>query len=246
MSDQHWLASFKQILPPPLAKFYLEKIKKVGNPYREYNHKYQCIFVHIPKTAGTSFGRTIFENRDPSVSHTDCFYYRVFEPELFKQYFKFTFVRNPWDRLVSNYTYFLRSDHVNASQPSKATKFLTNYQDFESFVIDLENPQMREYLFTLGHFRPQYEFICDYKLNLLVDYLGYFETLQEDFDKIVIKLNRPELELPYLNPSKKGKDYKDYYTDRTKKIVGELYKTDIDLFGYSFEGISKRLIACSR
>jgi len=242
MVNKQLILNFKEMIPQGLAKFYLENIKKVESPYRDYNHKSKCIFIHIPKTAGTSFGRTIFENRDPSVSHTDAFYYKTFEPELFKEYFKFTFVRNPWDRVLSNFNYFRRNDHINIIPQSKETQFLTKYNDFESFVIDLENTKVKEYLLTMYHFRNQYEFIYDYKMNLLVDYLGYFETVNDDFEKILIRLNRPELKVPHLNESTKGKDYRDFYTDKTREIVSKLYPEDIELFGYNFDGISKRLI----
>lgn len=233
---QDRLYGIKQTLPKNLARFYLENIKKVKSPYRDYNHKYKCIFIHIPKTAGTSLGRTIFENRDPSVSHVDAFYYEVFEPQLFREYFKFTFVRNPWDRLVSNYNYFLK-------QPSqlREKQFLDTFENFDHFANALEKPEVEQKMFTMYHFRPQYQFICDLKRNLVVDYLGYFETINEDFNKIVARLNRPELQLPHLNESKKGLDYREFYTEKTKKIVEKLYPEDIKLFGYNFDGIVKKV-----
>lgn len=236
-AQQDWFNNFKQAVPKNLAKFYLETIKKADTPYRIYNHKYKCIFIHIPKTAGTSLGRTIFEDRDPSVSHSDAFYYEVFEPKLFKEYFKFAFVRNPWDRLVSNYNYFLKRELRDQHK-----RFIENYEDFDSFVNALVEPKVVKEFFKLYHFRPQYQFICDFKDNLLVDYLGYFETINEDFDQIVIRLNRPELKLPHLNSSKKGLDYRDFYTENTKKVVEELYRKDVELFGYNFDGISKRVV----
>jgi len=242
MSSKQGISTLKQMIPQGLAKFYLENIKKVETPYRDYNHKYKCIFIHIPKTAGTSFGRTIFENRDPSVSHTDALYYKVFEPKLFREYFKFTFVRNPWDRVLSNFNYFRRTDKIERVPQLKETKFLTQYNDFESFVMDLCNPKIREHLLSMYHFRKQNEFIYDYKMNLLIDYLGYFETFNDDSDNILLKLNRSELKIPHLNSSKKEKDYKDVYTDKTRDIVSKLYPEDIELFGYNFDGISKRLI----
>jgi len=236
--------TFKQVIPKGLVKFYLANIKKVGNPYREYNYKYKTIFIHIPKTAGTSFGRTLFEERDPSVSHTDAFYYQIFEPKLFKEYFKFAIVRNPWDRLYSNYNYFKKNDSFQKTNTIAGKNFVSEYESFTDFLNALENPELVEKMFSIYHFRPQYEFICDYQLNLLIDYLGYFETLNEDFEKIVTRLNRPELKLPYLNPSKKTNNYRDAYTEKGKEIVKKLYPQDIQLFGYSFEGVTNRLVKC--
>ncbi|ELR97924.1 sulfotransferase family 2 domain-containing protein [Gloeocapsa sp. PCC 73106] len=236
-AKEDWFYSFKQIIPKSLAKLYLANIKKVCNPYRVYNHKYKCIFVHIPKTAGTSLGKTIFEDRDPSVSHSDAFYYQVFDTKLFKEYFKFTFVRNPWDRLVSSYNYFKKRDIQDEHK-----KIVESFDNFDGFVSALEDIQLAKKIFKLSHFRPQYQFVCDLRHNLLVDYIGYFETLEQDFEQIVIKLNRPELKLPHLNSSKEGLDYRDFYTEKTQKILAALYSEDIELFGYNFDGINKKVI----
>jgi sulfotransferase famil protein len=67
------------------------------------SHQYGCIFIHIPKTGGKSvqrFFRTNWQN------HKDISRYaQELDPRIFKSYYKFTVVRNPWDRIVSDYNY---------------------------------------------------------------------------------------------------------------------------------------------
>ena len=77
--------------------------------YAGYPNRHRCIFIHIPKTAGSSIVEMLFN--EPS-RHIPYFVYRDANPEKFRQFFKFAFVRNPWDRLVSTY-FFLREGGVN-------------------------------------------------------------------------------------------------------------------------------------
>lgn len=108
-----------------------------------------------------------------------------------------------------------------------------NFNEFVTMWVSKKN------ILKHIHFKPQYQFLCDSNSRLLVDYLAYFETLQEDFAKIAKYLNLDSaLEEHNTNPSADG--YKHIYTEDTKKIVRSVYRTDIDLFGYGFEGINNR------
>jgi chondroitin 4-sulfotransferase 11 len=77
-------------------------------------HSKKCIFVHIPKTAGTSVTDALFGT--PRPRHRPLQWYEGMEPELYKEYFKFAFVRNPWDRLVSGYHYVVNKKPKKQSE----------------------------------------------------------------------------------------------------------------------------------
>jgi hypothetical protein len=190
---------------------------------------YQCIFVHIPKTAGRSIKKSLFDCY--SLGHLTINDFKIiFAPEAFEQYFKFAFVRNPWDRVLSTYLFLKKGGCSNRDhQWSKAN--LSKYNDFNSFVIDWLN---KKNIYTQIHFIPQYYFVCDRDLNLLTDYLGRFENLSQDFQNIQKKIN-VNIQLQDVNKTqRKSKIYSDYYSEESMKIVSKVYSEDIELFKYSF------------
>ena len=136
---------------------------------------------------------------------------------LWDNFFKFGFVRNPWDWQVSLYHYILQYPYHRLYDKINAC---TN---FEVYIMSGT--------FKTGHLS-QYEFFTDSNGNLLVDYIGKLETIQEDFKKIggVIGL---EMVANHVNPSK-HKNYREYYNDEMIKIVADHYKRDIELFKYDF------------
>lgn len=67
----------------------------------------------------------------------------------------------------------------------------------------------------------------------MVDFIGKCENLQRDFEAVMQKLNLPCVKLPHMN-SLKPEDYRSYYDNDTREIVGEWFKRDIELFDYSF------------
>lgn len=185
----------------------------------------QAIFIHIPKTAGTSLYSLIGYT---GIGHVNYRWYESRDPNKFNQYFKFAFVRNPWDRLVSAF-FYLKKGGSNAMDKHWAMKNIDKYSTFEEFVIDWVSPENINRYF---HFIPQYKFIYDQSLYLKVDYVGKFENLNQDFEVVANKLNIHQ-SLPYINKSNR-KDYQSYYSKKTKEIVAQVYKQDIELLGYRF------------
>jgi hypothetical protein len=155
----------------------------------------------------------------------------MFGPREFSEYFKFSFVRNPWDKLVSAF-HFLKKGGLTVSDKKWSDKNLSPYADFDAFV---RNGIQRKEIRAFPHFRPQSDFICLSRGKPGVDFLGYFENLEEDFSYVCRRLNvnPPLLELN-RNLSRK-KDYRDYYTDETRRIVARFYADDIEMLGYSFD-----------
>ena len=188
----------------------------------------KCIFVHIPKCAGIAVCKSLFGNLGGGHKTLED-YQTVFSPEDYARYFKFTFARNPWDRLVSAFL-FLKRGGMNARDKAWAEENLPAYNDFETFVR--EGLRRREIL-SFKHFLPQHGFICVDGRRPGVDFIGRYETLGPDFEFVCRKLN-VEPKLLRENQNSSRSEYGKYYTPETRQIVGEVYGEDIEIFNYSF------------
>ena len=156
------------------------------------------VFIHVPKTGGTSIRNALGLGATPF--HMTAQKLRDHHPEAASR-FSFTFVRNPWDRLVS-YVHSVRGN--TWEMPTQ----------FDDYV-------------------PQVNYIMDETGNALVDFIGRYENLEEDFHTICVRIGIPTPPLPHLNPSM-HRNYRAYYDEDAKRLVAEHYAADIDRFGYSF------------
>ncbi len=146
---------------------------------------------------------------------------RCLPPEAYAALFKFAFVRNPWDRLVSRYAHLLRS------KDRSRHSFISGLEKFEDF---LQWEMRRESA-------NQYHYVTDARGNQIVDFVGRFETLAEDFAKVCTKL-KIQVQLPHVNVSE-HRDYRTYYTAETREFVAKKFQRDIEMFGYDFDGLRK-------
>ncbi|MCC0176871.1 sulfotransferase family 2 domain-containing protein [Waterburya agarophytonicola K14] len=159
----------------------------------------------------------------------------------YKNYFKFTFVRNPWDRLVSCYKDKVRSDaNFNNSiyKNGVHTSFIKynlftagmNFEDFVEAVCNIDDSQAD------AHILSQYHFVTDRQGVIFMNFIGKFENLREDFAKVAGRLDISDRELPHKNSSKKSKKkhYSEYYSESTKAKVAQRYAKDIKIFNYQF------------
>ncbi|MBV9528576.1 sulfotransferase family 2 domain-containing protein [Sphingomonas sp.] len=225
--------------------------------------QHECIFVHIPKTGGQSV-ETLFlnllgltwqtreplllkHNFDPAkgperLGHLrarDYVHHGYVDQAAFDRYYKFGFVRNPWDRLVSEYRYLKLEGKVG-------------FADFA------EGSLHRADTYWAGgiHIIPQSDYLTDDRGQIIVDFVGRFETLRKDFTSVAERL-RIDMPLPHCNSSShhgrfarlrqlvaggaskaggKGRPYQDYYDLRLRELVGSFYAEDIERFGYRFDG----------
>jgi hypothetical protein len=191
----------------------------------------ECIFIHIPKCAGVSINKSLFGNLGGG--HLTLKDYRfIFGKKKFDGYFKFTIVRNPWDRVVSAF-HFLKKGGMNYADKEWADNNLSNYKDFDTFIKKWLN---KENIFKYHHFRPQYHYICLKKNKIGVDFVGYIENINSDFEYISNKINIGT-KLRQTNQSPR-ENYVKYYSEETKDIVANVYKDDIKLLGYDFDNSS--------
>ena len=205
------------------------------------SHQLKAIFVHIPKNAGESIEKklgmygnggnlldTLWGVRGNHVLQhlTMAQIGSMYLPEEVVQgYFKFAFIRNPWDKAVSEYHWYLRY--------GAPVSFLDWVRSLESRVSRRENLHVLE----IGHNIPQHEFIYQDGKDLLVDYVGRFERLQADFDHVCRMLGVADSML-YKDASTASsgrRGYREYYNKESRDIISRLYMKDIDLFGYRFD-----------
>jgi hypothetical protein len=223
------------------------------------SRQHNCIFVHIPKTAGQSVEHVFVRllnltwktrsslclrpNDDPAAGPPRLAHLRARDyvqcghltTDEFRSFFKFTFVRNPWDRMVSIYKY------LSGRDPG----------DFNDFVLRRFPAMWRGSRWFIA---PQSDYIFDERSNLAVDFVGRFERLQSDFDVVCQRLGLPGIPLPHANASRPRrfrrllkrffdpsranrfhKDFREYFNDETRKVVQEHYAEDIANFGYAFD-----------
>lgn len=193
----------------------------------------RSIYVHIPKTAGISVNTSLYDGLT-GIHKNIAVFQKAFSKQEYDNFFKFAFVRNPWDRLVSAYL-FMKKGGRNDFDKQWAKAHLAPYSNFEDFVIHWLN---RENIQLGIHFNPQAGFIClPTKSNHEMDFIGYFETLQEDYNFVRDRLSTGTI-LSSQNRNSARKDYRSYYTPETREIVAEVYKEDIELLGYDFDNTS--------
>lgn len=151
---------------------------------------------------------------------------------LYKKNFKsFSFVRNPWDRVVSAFNY-LNQGGCSEVDKIDYEKYLAKFNgNFKKFVK--EGLTKDKKILNQIHFVPQYKWLCDKKHNILVDFLGKYENLKKDFNKIIDLFDLPKISLEKTNSSK-HLSYKKYYDKDIIGIIEKIYKKDIEIFNYKF------------
>lgn len=178
--------------------------------------EYKVIFIHINKTGGTSISQAFGFPRKHKVARQ----LKEEVPHKWDLYFKFSFVRNPWDRMLSMYKFRIENNFQIDSNIS-----------FKKWLLEV-CPKQRENKSFPPLWGPQLEWLEDKEGNILVDYIGRYERIKSDWEKICKKINK-KLILPHLNKSNHLPYYK-YYDKETKSLVEEWHQKDIAKFGYEF------------
>ncbi len=181
------------------------------------SEKKKFIWFRVAKVGS----RTILDvfrqaNIELDAEHPYDIYYPI---NVYQGYFKFAFVRNPWDRIVSCWR-----DKVIRGGRFQSVGGDRTFEDFVDYVALNE-----DLLYGNPHLRLQSRLV---DLNH-IDYLGRFETYAEDL-RAVMKILGIEASIKRKNATKRKADYREYYTDRTREKVAKLYERDIKIFGYKF------------
>jgi len=181
------------------------------------NHKHKFIFIHIPKCAGMSVGKTLCDLVGEDKSNYEGFkiHHDESNSKIWEEYFVFTFLRDPIDRLYSQYRYRdflyehdfeyavknmkkLYEEHYNTSRIEDKTGDLQSVVDYYGEFIHL--PTQREFL----------QGKCSNQMDKrpYIDFYGKYETLQKDFDFVCDKIGLPKTKLSHDNKSQNQKDFR--------------------------------------
>ncbi|NGY04528.1 sulfotransferase family 2 domain-containing protein [Solimonas terrae] len=200
-------------------------------PYRRYMRANRIVFIHVPKTGGTAFLDAMKAKR--ARMHIPWQVFWQANKYRFERYRKLAVVRNPYDRVVSIYSYLMGGGSPGTDGPL-AADVARRAPNFESFVLEYLQPS-RICLHNL--FRPQAFYVCDHAGKIMVDHLCRFENLQADLDQVLRAVGMKNVVLAPVNRSVRSLDWRTYYTEASAERVRELYSCDFDAFEYerSFE-----------
>lgn len=185
------------------------------------------LFIHNPKTGGSSIDLALY-GRKWVTGHGPCQLYINENENKFNNAFKFMFVRNPYDRLVSTYFYLIsdKCSHYDENIHNRLINETTNFNSYINYLCSIN-----DYSNLNIHHNFQYIYAYDDNLTERVDYIGKFENLQNDFENICEIIQFPKTKLEIINSSVHPY-YKELYTDEIAEKVYTLYKKDFDLFDY--------------
>lgn len=204
------------------------------------SHRHKFIFFAVPKTAThtirqalrkhlaqddweqqTLFGEQYLPIPELATLKHGHISVRELKPHLpddtWDTYFKFAFVRNPYDRFVSA-CFFL--NRKTADFEASAVSFMKEA---------LKRPRFQQR--ALG--RPQADFLTDSSGKLALDHVGRYETLQESFDEICHRIGIASSDLSRKNASQHS-SHTEYYDQELKDQVTDFYADDLRLFSYEF------------
>ncbi len=202
------------------------------------SHKHKFIFFAVPKTGTHSVRQALREHMGAEdVEQVRLFVNKKFSfPELekfptghltvrqikpvlgekmFNQYFKFSFVRNPFDRFVSYCSFMTRGTDAFSARPRQFMKHVLTELKPEQHLL----------------YKPQCDFLIDQDEKIAMDYVGRTESMQDSYNEICERLGIPSAQLGKINSSS-HRPYKEYYDEEIYSLVAKQYRTDLEMFDY--------------
>ena len=144
--------------------------------------------------------------------------------KLWEKKYRFTFVRNPWDKVSSHYHFRVQTNQSNLGTAN------IGFNEWIRLTYGEKNPEFYD---NPKMFMPQLDWLIDENNIIIVEFIGRFENLQEDFSILCKKIGRPCIELPHVKKSMRTA-YKDHYNDSSIDIIAKYFEKDINYFGYTY------------
>lgn len=201
-----------------------------ANPWKTVPEDKDFLFIHIPKTGGTAVTNALGLDAGWHPKLEEFF---ACDPVRAAEAFKFAFVRNPWDRLVSSFHYTVeRSDSL--AEIKWRDHWFSGCHDFECFLRRLGGSyRFRRAVLLHPMFEPQLNFVI-HKNKLALDFLGRQESFCSDLLEVAKRIRLPDPSIDRHNTSRRG-HYKKYYSEEWQiDLVWDMYGGDARAFGYVF------------
>jgi hypothetical protein len=210
---------------------------------------YSAVYIEIPKVACSSIKVALSNllqielngpSKDPHQSRFPEAVPCLKSSLMFNGYFSFSFVRNPWGRLLSCYrdkVLFQAQGFTNSTQRSGVADCFAHYDQIRPKMTFLEFVEVVASIpdeKADAHFRSQFTFLSNASGEIAVDFIGRFESLSTDLLEVQKKARMPLFTLPMLQTTGTGTDYRTHYDSNTHLLVENRFAKDIELFGYSF------------
>jgi hypothetical protein len=209
--------------------------RRVLSRHRRILHDYCTVFIHIPKTAGNSIAGALnalpkkTDQEVPNISKhaTAAQVKRLLGDRLWQEYFTFTCVRNPWDLMVSSYSWWLQTAPKHKKIMDPDVRAVRRLGSFSAFVKSpFGRTMINEYTGDMFDWYSE-------NGEVIVDFIARLENLQEDWKEICRSMGIAYNRLPHVNRTERTA-YSEYYNDETRQIVAERFHKTIELFGYEF------------
>ena len=252
------------------------------------SHRHKCVFVHVPRTGGTSFRELFREDEDwhneerlnkedllfvqsndsSAPSHTEprilhkqhlciqhMYLLQLIEEETLKNYYKFAFVRNPWDKTLSSYANHYKQYCTDFADYVNKIKVVVEFIN-ENFTYDIESNFYAQYskitfnalynkdldfpftpwgngaVVADPFFWPQYLYTHSSEGACILNKVGKFENYEEEATELLQTLGI-DASIPKANAST-HRPYREMYTEKTKDIISNIYARDIEQWDYEF------------
>ncbi len=202
----------------------LRRLRAAPVEFRRWRHNQagQFVFIHINKTGGSSVEAALGV---PLEHYTAREKIAQIGETAWDERYTFSIVRNPFDRLVSHYSYRLTRNHQSMRDTS------VDFAEWVRLVLQERDPTFRD---EEKMFIPQIEWLVDDSGSILVDDVLRFEDLPSAFARIAGQL-QVEVSLPHTKPSRRRDDYRDYFDAETKQIAERAFGEDLERLGYDFD-----------
>ncbi|WP_294956225.1 sulfotransferase family 2 domain-containing protein [Sulfurovum sp.] len=195
------------------------------------------LFIHIQKTGGTSITKMFKEEIKDLKSYRNPHSPLSAMEKRYEAYYKAAFVRNPYDRILSWYTMIdnmrkqLSPEQMDQHKNKVQREVMLNADSFTGFVLNCEYVTSRSG--WLPFHKNQIDYLSNENGEVAIDFIGRFEHLADDVEKLRKRLGLSHVHLPHVNRSKHHA-YQSYYTEETKQIIAKRFERDLEYFKYQF------------